>query len=386
MKRKEVPNFLSKRIHERFQHRFNTEWGGVNLFKVNPKDDNDVILCSNDYLGLCDEEKLHLSNKRDRTGEKIMSSVLLNETSYQAEVERAFTEFFGTEDSIMCQSGYAANTGLIQAIANEDTPVYIDILAHMSLHDGVRLAGATSHPFAHNSAESARKKIARHGPGIVVVDTVYSSNGSMCPIADFVALAEETGCVLVVDESHSAGTHGPQGRGVVYEQGLTDKVDFITASLAKTFAGRGGLITCPTIFKDYFQLESHPSLFSSSVMNYDLKWFMDAIEYIKAADKKREKLHAHSKYLRSTLDDLGYDVSGGSEQIISLEIGSEKEVMSLKTHLESNGILATIFCYPATTKNKGKVRLTANANLSNHALERIVDAFREYKKMTCQSA
>lgn len=381
MKRKDIPDFLNKRIHERFQHRFNTEWGGVNLFQINPKNDNDVILCSNDYLCLCDEEKLHFSNKRDRTGEKIMSSVLLNNTSYQAKVERAFSEFFGSEDSIMCQSGYAANIGLIQAIANENTPVYIDVLAHMSLHNGVRLAGATSHPFAHNSAESAKRKIDRYGPGVIVVDTVYSSNGSMCPLADFVVLAEKTGCVLVVDESHSAGTHGPQGRGIVYELGLTEKVDFVTASLAKTFAGRGGLITCPTLFKDYFQLESHPSLFSSSVMDYDLKWFMDAIEYIKSADQKRERLHSHSRYIRTTLEHLGYDVSGGSEQIISLEIGSEKDVMSLKKHLEGNGILATIFCYPATTKNKGKVRLTANANLSDQALERIANAFREYKSI-----
>lgn len=94
---------------------------------------------------------------------------------------------------------------------------------------------------------------------MIVVDSVYSTNGSLCPLEDFVALAEETGCVIVVDESHSVGTHGPEGRGIVYALGLTKRVDFVTASLAKTFAGRGGLITCLTLFKDYFQLESHPS-------------------------------------------------------------------------------------------------------------------------------
>ena len=329
MKRKPLPGFLNNRINERFQERFHTEWQGTHLFKINQNGVNDVILCTNDYLCLCDEESLNVGNHENRMGEKIMSSVFLNETSYQAEVERAFSEFFGSEDSIMCQSGYAANTGLIQAIANENVPIYIDILAHMSLHDGVRLANAKSYAFAHNSVEGARK-IASYGPGVIVVDSVYSTNGSLCPLEDFVALAEETGCVIVVDESHSVGTHGPEGRGIVYALGLTKRVDFVTASLAKTFAGRGGLITCLTLFKDYFQLESHPSLFSSSVMNHDLKWFMDAIEHIKSADEKRERLHAHAKYIRTALADLGYDVSGGSEQIIALEAGSEKMYFLLK--------------------------------------------------------
>ncbi|MBX9331244.1 aminotransferase class I/II-fold pyridoxal phosphate-dependent enzyme, partial [Serratia marcescens] len=223
MKRKPLPGFLNNRINERFQERFHTEWQGTHLFKINQNGVNDVILCTNDYLCLCDEESLNVGNHENRMGEKIMSSVFLNETSYQAEVERAFSEFFGSEDSIMCQSGYAANTGLIQAIANENVPIYIDILAHMSLHDGVRLANAKSYAFAHNSVEGARKKIASYGPGVIVVDSVYSTNGSLCPLEDFVALAEETGCVIVVDESHSVGTHGPEGRGIVYALGLTKR-------------------------------------------------------------------------------------------------------------------------------------------------------------------
>lgn len=155
--KKTPPWILNNRINERFQERFHTEWQGTHLFKINQNGVNDVILCTNDYLCLCDEESLNVGNHENRMGEKIMSSVFLNETSYQAEVERAFSEFFGSEDSIMCQSGYAANTGLIQAIANENVPIYIDILAHMSLHDGVRLANAKSYAFAHNSVEGARK-------------------------------------------------------------------------------------------------------------------------------------------------------------------------------------------------------------------------------------
>ncbi|MFD3555935.1 aminotransferase class I/II-fold pyridoxal phosphate-dependent enzyme [Streptomyces goshikiensis] len=134
-------------------------------------------------------------------------------------LERALATHMGAPAGILCQSGWAANTGLLQALARPGMPVYIDVLAHMSLWEGARIAGATVHRFRHNDIAHLRRRIGDTGPGIILVDSLYSTDGSVCPIPEAAEVAEETGCVLVVDESHSLGTHGARGEGMVFELG-----------------------------------------------------------------------------------------------------------------------------------------------------------------------
>jgi CAI-1 autoinducer synthase len=368
-----LPEFIEARMRG-YQKRFVEQWKGKHLLKSSAPTANDVSLCSNDYLDLLQDPSLYVEPRRGT--HLLMSSVFLGEDSLQAEVERAFSGFFNVENSILCPSGWMANAGLIQTIANKRTPVYIDQLAHMSFHDGARLAGATAYMFAHGDAASAGAKIAAHGPGVIVVDSVYSTDGSLCPLSDFAVLSEQTGCVLVVDEAHAAGTHGPQGRGRVNELKLVDKVDFMTVSLAKAFAGRAGLITCTTAFKDYFLVESHPSIFSSALMEHDLQWFMKAIPAIRNADDKRKRLHANAHYLRTHLHDLGFKVSSGTEQIIAVQVGSEHHVQLLQTKLQQRGIFGSVFCYPATAKNKALVRLSVHSDLPESDLANVVLAFK----------
>lgn len=376
MRQKLLPPFLEKRIKEHYQDRFVNEWGGESLFKSPSPSSDDVPLNNNDYLCICKNKLLPYSRRENTSAEVLMSSFFLDESSFQSEVEKEFSKFFNVESSILCQSGWAANTGLIQSLADNNTPVYVDVLAHMSFHDGVLLAKARSYIFAHNNVNSARKKILLYGPGIIVVDSVYSTNGSLCPLIDFATLAQELDCVLVVDESHSAGTHGPEGRGLVNHLKINEQVDFITVSLAKAFAGRAGLITCPNNFKDYFLLESHPSIFSSALMSHDLKWFMDVIPLIISSNVKRERLHSNSKQVRASLAQLGYNVSSGTEQIIAVEIGNEKKVQVLQKKLQKKGVYGSVFGYPATTKNKSLIRLTINSDLTDSDISRIVDAFK----------
>jgi CAI-1 autoinducer synthase len=127
---------------------------------------------------------------------------------------------------------------------------------------------------------------------VIVVDALYSTDGSLAPLHDVVALAEKTGSVLVVDESHSLGTHGPRGAGLVIAAGLEDRVHFRTASLAKAFAGRAGIITCSSRFKPYFLSESRPAIFSSCLLNHELAWFDAAIDFVERADARRAALRA----------------------------------------------------------------------------------------------
>ncbi|MGO4152510.1 alpha-hydroxyketone-type quorum-sensing autoinducer synthase [Cupriavidus sp. YAF13] len=376
------PEFVTARVAEHEVERVQKRWSGSHLLHGRQPGPDAVHFSSNDYLCLLGEQSLVTAQSTAMSrpeSELLMSAIFLHGDNPTSRLERKLAAFAGAEDSLLCQSGWAANVGLLQSIANERTPVYLDMLAHMSLWEGAHAAHARAIPFIHNDAEHAERQIRKDGPGIIVVDAVYSTNGSLCPLTDFVDVAERTGSVLVVDESHSLGTHGPAGAGLVAQLGLSHRVHFQTASLAKAFGGRAGLITCPSSFKGYFAMESRPAIFSSGLLHHELAWFDAAADFIVAADDRRARLHAVSSEVRNALAGLGYNVSAGSEQIIALESGTEQQTLALRNALQERGIFGAVFCAPATARDRALMRLTMNACLTAVEIERLIQVCAEIR-------
>jgi len=376
------PDFITSRVAGHEVERVQKRWGGSHLLHGRQPGPDAVHFSSNDYLSLLGEQELVMAQTAAMRGpdsELLMSAVFQYGDNPTSRLERKLAAFAGAEASILCQSGWAANVGLLQSIASERTPVYLDMLAHMSLWEGAHAARARAVPFMHNDAEHAERQIRKEGPGVLVVDSVYSTNGSLCPLADFVEVAERTGSVIVVDESHSLGTHGPGGAGLVAALGLSGRVHFQTASLAKAFGGRAGLVTCPASFKGYFAAESRPAIFSSGLLHHELAWFDAAADFIARADARRARLHAISAYVRGALAGLGYNVSAGSEQIIALESGTEEQTLVLRDALQSRGIFGAVFCAPATARDRALMRLTMNACLTAVETDRLVQVCAEIR-------
>jgi len=372
-----MPDFVTRRMDEHYIVRIEQLLGGEHPHAWQPTPAGAVFLAGNDYLCLAGEPALmgaQMAALAHSQGELLMSAVYLQEGSAQHRLERKFAQFMGAQDGILAQSGWAANVGLVQTLAAPGIPVYLDMQAHASLWEGVQSAGATPLPFLHNDIEHLQKQLARHGRGLIVVDALYSTNGSVAPLRELVEIAERSGCLLIVDESHSLGTHGPRGAGLVADMGLSERVHFRTASLAKAFAGRAGFITCSSKFKGYFLSESRPAIFSSCLLGHELAWFDAAIDFVAAADDRRAALRAHALEVREELSALGYNVSDGSEQIIALEPGPEPKTLALRKLLERHGIYGAMFCAPATPKNRSLVRLTLNAGLDRAQLSRIIQA------------
>ena len=210
-----------------------------------------------------------------------------------------------------------------------------------------------------------------------MVDSVYSTTGALCPLADMVDVAEQHGCTILVDESHSLGTHGPQGAGLCAELGLVERVHFITASLAKAFAGRAGFFTVPAELRYYVLHHSYPNIFSSCLLPHEIAGLAATLDVIKSSDEARRRLHLNTQRLRASLPDLGYPIHQGSQQIISLEAGAESDTMELRDRLEERQVFGAIFCAPATSRNRAMVRLTLNAGLTDSELEQIETVARE---------
>jgi CAI-1 autoinducer synthase len=150
-------------------------------------------------------------------------------------------------------------------------------------------------------------------------------------------------------------------------------VHFVTASLAKAFAGRAGIVACSSRFKSYFLMESRPAIFSSCLLRHDLAWFDAALDVIPLIDDRRARLREISHIVRDGLSALGYNVSDGTEQIVSLESGPEVQTLVLRRALQDNGVFGAVFCAPATAKNRSLVRFTLNSGLTDVEIARLIE-------------
>lgn len=378
-----LPAFVTQRMDEHYVGRVEQLLGGEHMHVWKRPGSGDVMLAGNDYLCIANDPALVRAQVRcleERGGQALMSSVFLQAGSAQHRLEAKFADYLESEDTVLAQSGWAANVGLLQSIAAPGVPVYLDMMAHASLWEGVQSAQAQGVPFLHNDAGHLARQVGKHGRGVIVIDALYSTNGSVAPLREAVEIAEKSGSILVVDESHSLGTHGPQGAGLVVDMGLQDRVHFRTASLAKAFAGRAGLLTCSSRFKGYFLSASRPAIFSSCLLNHELAWFDAAIDLVRGADERRAALRRITREVRSRLAQLGYCIDDGSEQIVALEAGPEPKTLALRKALEARGIQGAVFCAPATAKNRSLVRLTLNCALEEREVDKLVAACAEMRE------
>ncbi|NTX17166.1 quorum-sensing autoinducer synthase [Myxococcus sp. CA056] len=376
-----VPGFLQRKLHD-FEKRIQRWESPRHILDGLSPGPGAILLNGNDYLSLSKHPRLAQAAMEAVSREGLgamMSGVFQRGEHPRHTLEQRLAALLRAESGILCQSGYCANVGLLECLADEQVPVYIDRMAHVSLWRGIRSAGATAVPFRHNDVDDLRRRITRLGPGVIAVDSVYSTNGSVCPLADVAELASRHGCVLLVDESHSLGTHGPRGAGMVVGQGLLEHVHFRTASLSKAFVGRAGFVACMRGFERYFEMTSGPAVFSSAVLPHDIAALLAALDLIRDADARRQRLHLNAASLRARLEELGYDLDGGSSQILALQSGLEARTLRLKDALEARGIFGSVFCDPATPVKHSLVRLSVHSELSQDDLDHVVDACREIR-------
>ncbi len=341
-----------------------------------------IMLVSNDYLGISTHSaiaKAQIEAIKKQGNGVLMSAIFMQGENPKFTFEENMAKYMNFESSILCQSGLAANVGLVQSIANKDTPVYIDFMAHMSLWEGIKSAGAKAYPFRHNDYEHLEKLIQRNGQGVILVDSVYSTNGSICPLKEVVTIGNKYDCIIVVDESHSLGTHGPKGSGMVAELGLSNNVHFITASLAKAFAGRAGIIACSKEFTEYFPYTSYNAIFSSVLLPHEIAGLQATLDVIKNSDERRVKLRENTNYLKFGLDNIGYNVTESNSQIIALNSGLEEYTEILRDSLENRNIFGSVFCRPATPKKHSLMRFSISSILDSEVLDYILKVCDEIK-------
>lgn len=369
---------IGERVESFYRDKVEKRWNGGFITRGRVPGREDILVNHNDYLGISGRAEIRTAicdAARKSGAGMMMSSVFIGEAGAQYALEQEYASWLNAPRTALCQSGYAANVGLLQSIAGTGTPIYVDMLAHASIWEGVTSANAKPVPFRHNDLEHLERQARRYGPGIIAVDSIYSTAGDTCPLAELVEFAASLGCVLVVDESHSLGVCGSDGSGLVRALGLESRVHFRTASLAKACVGRAGLIACDERFVEYFASEARPAIFSSSLLPHDLAGLRASLGLVRDGTRERARLRSVVKRVREGLNDLSFPVDRDGTQIVPIEAGGETDTLILRDALESGGVFGAVFCAPATAVNRSMVRVSLNAALTDDELTRMLEVF-----------
>lgn len=371
------PEFIRNRTDDYFVRRKVELWQGAHPLQGRSPRPGDIKVRSNDYLCVAGHPHVIESEiaalKAGGHGDAVSRVWIHHERDVTREFEQRVAALMQAEDAVLCSSGYTANVGLLQSFASKGSPVFLDMKAHISLHEGVLSAGAKPLLFRHNDPQSLERMLATHGPGLVAVDALYSTDGDKAPLKEFVEICERYGAALIVDETHSLGAQGPSGAGLVVAAGLAERVHFRTVGLSKAVASRGGIIACSRRNAEHFRYEALPAIFSTSVMQHEVAGFDAVLDILETEEWRRTNLHANHAYLRAGLDKLGYNVEASKSQIIALEAGDIRQTTKLRDALEARGVFGAIFFPPATPEKRCLIRFTLNCGLSRGELDRIIE-------------
>lgn len=371
---------LEDRLCKEFLPRWNGLWQGRFAVQGARPGPEAVRLDGNDYLAVAghpDIVRVQVEALTRGGHFAVQSGVFLHDEHPTRLLERKLAGWVGQEDGVVCQSGYAANVGLIQSVADASTPVYLDGQAHASLWEGAHAARAPAHVFRHNDPEHLDRLMGREGPGLVAVDSVYSTTGAVCRLTEMLDVVERHGAMILVDESHSLGTHGLAGAGLCAQLGVTDRVHFISASLAKALAGRAGFFTAPARLRHHILTASFPNIFSSCVLPHEAAGLSATVDVLQRADTARDVLRGVTRRLRAALSGMGYPIDQGTEQIIALEAGPEPATIAVRDALDTLGVHTAFFGAPATSRNRSLTRMTLHAALTEAELQHVEAAARQ---------
>jgi CAI-1 autoinducer synthase len=345
-----------------------------------PKDiSNYISLHHNDYLRLGNHPSVVTARaKANNTNqvESFLSSVYGGSSDSCEYLCRQIKQCMQVDDVMLTTSGWAANVGLLEAITPLFKPVYIDNNAHASLYDGIKLSLGKKVPITHNDPDHLLEKININGPGVVCIDAVYSTDGSIGDIKRYVEICEEKNCVLILDEAHSFGMYG-NGGGLAVELGLADRIPFRTVSLNKALGGHGGFIAGDMEMMQLVRARCRSVIFISATSSVSAAGHQAALKIIIKEKSRSRRCLDNAILLRKGLTKIGLDVSKSQCQIVSIDFDSEDEACQFYEKMRNRKILTSVFLYPATPQYQGLVRFSVHSELSFQEIDEVVACTQE---------
>jgi len=351
-------------------------------------DGKEVInLASNNYLGLTTHPKLREAAleavRKFGVGSGAVRTIS-GTMSLHLELEERIAAFKHAKACVVFQSGFAANAGTVAAILGPEDHIISDELNHASIIDGCRLSRAKIHVFPHKdtlAAENILTELDRAaGRKLLISDGVFSMDGDIGPLPGLTAAAEKHGAIMMVDDAHSSGVLGRNGRGTIDHFGLHGRVQVQVGTLSKAIGVLGGYVCGSRDLIEFLYHRARPFLFSTSHPPAVAAACLAAFDVLEQEPERIQNLWNNTKYFKAGLTSSGFDTGMSETPITPVIVGEPKLAHELSRLLFEEGVLATGIGFPTVPKGKARVRTIVTATHTQEELDRALEAFRRIGK------
>jgi 8-amino-7-oxononanoate synthase len=348
---------------------------GVGPRLVSPEGRELLNFSSNDYLGLAGHNALAEAAARaayERGTGATASRLIVGDDPAYHELEKRVADHKGTEAALVLGSGYAANAGVIPALAGAGDAIFSDELNHASIVDGCRLSRATVHRYRHADPEHLAELLAdsKARRKLIVTDTLFSMDGDTAPLAELVELKERHCAALMVDEAHAAGVFGPHGEGLAHAEGLAEHVDLHLGTFSKAFGAHGAYVAGRTDWIGHLVNTCRSLIYSTALPPPAVAAAAAALELVREAHDRREAVLRNAARLRAALG------VRGETQIVPLLVGEAEDALSLSEHLEEQGVLAVAIRPPTVPPGTARIRFSPMATHTVADIDHVVKGVR----------
>lgn len=342
-----------------------------------------ILLGTYNYMGMTFDPDVIAAGKQalDDFGSGTTGSRVLNGTyAGHKAVEEALCDFYDMKHAMVFSTGYQANLGIISTIAGKGDYIVLDIDSHASIWDGCKMGDAEVVPFRHNDIEAMEKRLRRipEGAGkLVVLEGVYSMLGDIAPLKEMIAVAKKYGAMVLVDEAHSMGFIGPNGRGVAEDQDCLDDVDFVIGTFSKSVGTVGGFCVSNHPKFEIMRLVCRPYVFTASLPPSVVATAATSVRKLMTAGDKRAHLWENSRTLHKGLKDAGFQLGTDSPQsaIISVIMPDLERGAMMWEALLHEGLYVNLARPPATPANMTLLRCSLCAEHSAEQVQQIIGMF-----------
>jgi glycine C-acetyltransferase len=344
-------------------------------------DGREVInLSSNNYLGLTTHPKLReraiAATEKYGVGSGAVRTIA-GTMSIHMELEEQIARFKHVEASVVFQSGFTANAGTVSAILGKEDVIISDALNHASIIDGCRLSRAEIKVFPHkdvNACEDVLKGLASHkGHKLLVTDGVFSMDGDIAPLPALVELAEKYGCIMMIDDAHSSGVLGRNGRGTVDHFQLHGRVDIQVGTLSKAIGALGGYVCATRDTIDFLYHRARPFLFSTSHPPSVAASCIAAFEVLDEEPQLIDRLWSNTRFFKSGLQRLGFNTGASETPITPVMVSDAAQAHEFSRRLFQNGVFAPGIGFPTVARDKARIRTIVTATHTEAELSKALD-------------
>jgi len=340
-----------------------------------------LSLSSNNYLGLTTHPRLKTAmieaTEKWGAGSGAVRTIAGTMTVHE-DLERRLADFKHTEASLVLQSGFTANLGVLQSMLKEGDVIISDELNHASIIDGIRLSKAERSIFKHRDMDDLERHLELHRAKrvkLVVTDGVFSMDGDIAPLPAILERAERFGALVMVDDAHASGVLGKNGRGSVNHFGLDGRVDLQMGTLSKAIGVLGGYVAGPQTVRDFLIHRARPFLFSTSHPPGVAAACIAAIDVLLAEPERIDRLWKNTARFKDGLKRLGFETGASETPITPVIVGKGAVAMDFSDRLFKLGVFAQGIGFPTVAEGRARIRTIVTSVHTDAQLDRALEAF-----------